>query len=30
MFYNGVVEELQQLQAQQKTVYVVEEEGQCE
>ena len=30
MFYNGIVEELQQLQAQQKTVYVVEEEGQCE
>jgi len=30
MFYNEIVEELQQLQAQQETAYVVEEEGQCE
>ena len=30
MFYNEIVEELRQLQAQQKTAYVVEEKGQCE
>ena len=30
MFYNEIVEELRQLQAQQETAYVVEEKGQCE
>jgi len=30
MFYNEIVEELGQLQAQQETAYVVEEKGQCE
>lgn len=30
MFYNEILEELQQSQAQQETAYVVEEEGQSE